>query len=135
MKVPPGLCVIFVALLAAADLDIRGFPHDSLRTERTWEDKARAGIQPGQIRQYMEHIAVRPHLAGSPASKAVADYIAGLLRSWGLNVRIEEFQVLLPTPTVRSLEMIEPHKIVASLQEPPVEDDQVYLRQWPDSAL
>ena len=135
MKVPLSLLVIFVALLAAADLDIRGFPHDSLPTERSWEDKARAGIQPEQIRQYLEHMAARPHLAGSPASKAVADYIAGLLRSWGLNVRVEEFQVLLPDPTLRSLEMIEPHKFVASLREPPVEGDQYTYDKRADSAL
>jgi N-acetylated-alpha-linked acidic dipeptidase len=53
----------------------------------------------------------------------VADYIAGLLRAWGLNVRVEEFGVLLPTPTVRSLEMIEPRKVQASLKEPPVAGD------------
>jgi N-acetylated-alpha-linked acidic dipeptidase len=123
MKAATGLLVIFVALLAAADLNIRGFPHDSLRNERTWEDKARAEVQPEQIRQYLEHMAARPHHAGSPGSKAVADYIAGLLRSWGLNTRVEEFEVLLPVPTTRSLEMIEPRHLRATLKEPPVTGD------------
>src|SRR5689334_4536184 len=123
MKPALGFLVLFVALLAAADLHIRGFPHDSIRVERTWEDKARAEVQSDQIRQYIEHMAARPHLAGSAGSKAVADYIAGLLRSWGWNTRIEEFEVLLPTPTARSLEMIEPRKSFASLKEPPVAGD------------
>src|SRR5437660_4553993 len=118
MKVPMGLFFLILALLTAADLNIRGFPHEFLRSERTWEDKARAEVQPEQIRQYMERMAARPHHAGSPGSKAVADYIAGLLRSWGLSVRVEEFEVLLPTPTVRSLETIEPRKGWASLKEP-----------------
>src|SRR5689334_23596792 len=112
--------VLFVALVAAADLNIRGFPHDSLRIERTWEDKARAEVQPEQIRQYLQRLAAHPHHAGSPGSKAVAEYIASLLRSWGLSTRVEEFEVLLPWPTVRVLEMIEPHKVWASLKEPAV---------------
>jgi N-acetylated-alpha-linked acidic dipeptidase len=123
MKLPLGLFILFFAVLTAADLNIRGFPRSSLGAERTWEEKARAGIQAERIRQYLEQMAARPHLAGSPGSKAVADTIAGLLRSWGLDVRVEEFEVLLPTPTVRSLEMIEPHRTVAALKEPPVAGD------------
>src|ERR1051325_6605611 len=123
MNLSLGVLVLFVALVAAADLHIRGFPQHSIRVERTWEDKARADVQADQIRQYIEHMAARPHLAGSPDSKAVADYIAGLLHAWGLNTRIEEFEVLLPTPTTRSLEMIEPREGRAALKEPPVAGD------------
>src|ERR1051325_10961784 len=122
MKALAGLFA-FLLLLTAAELSIPGFPHDSLRTERTWEDKGRRLVQPEQMRQYLQHIAARPHHAGSPGSKAVADYIAGLLRSWGLSVRIEEFDVLLPTPSHRSVEMIEPRALRAGLKEPPIPGD------------
>jgi len=77
--------LIFSLLLCAGD-----------RPHRAWDEEARAEIDPQAIRQYLEHMAARPHLAGTPASKAVADYIAGSLRSWGLSTRIEEFEVLLP---------------------------------------
>ena len=113
----------FLLLLAAADFRIRGFPHYSSGAERTWEDSARSLVRPEQIRRYLERMAARPHHAGSPGSKAVADYIAGLFRSWGLSVRVEEFDVLLPAPTVRSLEMLEPRPFRAALQEPPVPGD------------
>jgi N-acetylated-alpha-linked acidic dipeptidase len=120
-----GIFITYLLLLGAADLNlnIRGFPHDSLRTERTWEDKARATVEAGRIRQYQARMAARPHLAGTAGSKSVADYIAGQLRSWGLSVRIEEFDVLLPMPAVRSLEMVEPRKFRAELKEPPVPGD------------
>jgi N-acetylated-alpha-linked acidic dipeptidase len=119
----PLLCFFLTLLLAAADLNIRGFPRESLRTERTWEAKARAEMRPEQIRQYLQHMAARPHLAGTAGSKAVADYIANLLRGWGLNTRVEEFEVLLPVPTLRNLEMIEPRHVWVTLKEPPVAED------------
>jgi len=114
----PWLSILIVLLewpLTSADLRPGG--------GRAWEDKARAGIEPQAIRQYLEHMAAKPHLAGTPASRAVAEYIAGQLRGWGLNTRMEEFEVLLPVPTVRSLEMIEPRKAWASLKEPSVPED------------
>lgn len=71
----------------------------------------------------MEKMAAEPHIAGSPASKAVADYAAGLLRGMGLEVGIEEFEVLLPYPTKRVLEMMGPTKFVPKLQEPQIPED------------
>jgi N-acetylated-alpha-linked acidic dipeptidase len=110
-------------LLYSADLNIRGFPQESLPSERNWETKARGAVEAQAIRQYLEHMAARPHLAGTPASRAVAEYIAGLVRSWGWNARIEEFDVLLPVPTQRSLEMVAPRRMRATLREPAVPED------------
>lgn len=124
MKVLAGVSLSFLLLAAAADVGIRGFPHDLSRSERTWEDIARHQVQPARIRQYLQRMASRPHPAGSPGSKAVAGYIAGLLRSWGLTVRVEEFEVLLPVPTERSVEMIEPRGFRAALREPPIATDE-----------
>ena len=41
---------------------------------------------------YMERMAAKPHHAGSPGSKAVADYLAAQLTEWGLDTRIETFR-------------------------------------------
>jgi N-acetylated-alpha-linked acidic dipeptidase len=62
-------------------------------------------------------------MAGSPASKAVADYAAGLMRSWGLDARIEEFEALLPYPTSRLLELTAPVRYRAKLEEPRLTQD------------
>jgi N-acetylated-alpha-linked acidic dipeptidase len=105
-----AIAVFFAALLSAGD-------------GRMAEEKARASIRPENIREYLRRISARPHHAGSPGAKAVSDYIAGLLRAWGFDTRVEEFEVALPTPTVRSLEMIAPHRFQARLQEPPVAQD------------
>lgn len=68
-------------------------------------------------------MSAHPHDAGSPGSKAVAEYLLGLLREWGLDASIEEFEALLPNPVSRSLELISPVKFQARLQEPPVAVD------------
>ncbi|HVR95056.1 MAG TPA: transferrin receptor-like dimerization domain-containing protein, partial [Thermoanaerobaculia bacterium] len=47
----------------------------------------------------------------------------GLFRSWGYDTRIEEFQVLFPTPKVRLLEMTAPTPFTAALAETPVPGD------------
>ena len=46
----------------------------------------------------MHRLAARPHHLGSPYGKENAEFIAGLFRSWGYEIAIEEFQVLFPTP-------------------------------------
>ena len=74
--------------------------------------------------RYIERMSRDPHLAGTPQSKAVAAYLVGLLREWGLDARIEEFEALLPTPVARRLELVGgPKPFRAKLQEPPVKED------------
>ncbi|HYI96033.1 MAG TPA: M28 family peptidase [Bryobacteraceae bacterium] len=115
--------VILSCAAALAQNDIRGFTVGEAQAQREREAKAHAVADAKRLRSYMEKMAAEPHIAGSPASKAVADYAAGLLRSWGLDVVIEEFEALLPYPKTRSLEMTEPTRYVAKLQEPRISED------------
>jgi len=64
-----------------------------------------------------------PHHLGSPAGKRNAEYIAGLLRSWGYQVEIAEYQVLLPTPRTRLVELLSPTTFAASLTEESLAED------------
>ena len=121
------------ALLAALTIPLfaqmptmRGFSAPGAEAQRALEAKARAIPDPVRARQYLEKMAAEPHHAGSPASKAVADYAAGLLRSWGLEVKIEEFEALLPYPKSRTLELIGPSGFTPKLYEP-------FLKADPDS--
>jgi len=65
----------------------------------------------------MERLAARPHHVGSPYDKDNAEWIAAKLKSWGLDATIENFDVLFPTPKERLVEMTEPTKFTAKLQE------------------
>ncbi|MCU1260536.1 MAG: Glutamate carboxypeptidase [Bryobacterales bacterium] len=117
------LALGFPALLLCADNSIRGFPADAGATEKKWEDKMRAIPEPARVGRYIQRMSNEPHMAGTPQSKAVADYLVGLLREWGLDARLEEFEALLPTPVSRRLEMVSPKTFRAKLQEPAVPGD------------
>src|SRR5215469_853421 len=78
--IPLFLCPFF---LFAADNSIRGFPAEAVPAEQAWEAKEQANPDPQRVRGYIQKLADKPHLAGTPASKAVADYIAFQLREWG----------------------------------------------------
>ena len=47
----------------------------------------------------------------------------GLFKEWGLDAHIEEFEALIPTPTVREVEVLGPKRFVAKLKEPVVAED------------
>jgi N-acetylated-alpha-linked acidic dipeptidase len=121
MKTAAGF--ILASTLLLAQHDIRGFSATQAQAEREREAKAFAIPQPERLRAYMEKMSADPHIAGSRASKNVADYAAGLLREWGLDTKVEEFEALLPYPKSRLLEMTMPVKFTAKLEEPKVEGD------------
>jgi N-acetylated-alpha-linked acidic dipeptidase len=119
------LCLLAIALplLAADPTPIRGFHSSRLAVQHELEQKARAVPDPVRARQYLRRMAAEPHHAGSAASKAVAGYAAEMFRSWGLDTRIEEFEVLLPYPVARRVEMTAPARHRAKLAEPAMRED------------
>ena len=102
---------------------LAGYSLQSSKTERDWEKKLQAGIVPENLRQNMQRLSARPHHVGSPYDKENADWILSKFREWGFDAHIETFQVLFPTPKERIVEMIEPTKFRAKLQEPAVAGD------------
>ena len=122
----PVLAVLAIAaLLRAQDAPqpIRGFPENQWAAERELERKAQALAQPDRIRAYLERMSSQPHHAGSAGSQAVAEYALGLLREFGLNARVEDFEALLPYPVTRTLELVSPVRYKAALKEPAVPED------------
>ena len=87
------------------------------------EKTLRGFPDPARAREYMKRMAAEPHHAGSPASKAVAEYTLGLLREWGYDARIEEFEALLPYPTETRVELTAPIKLRLKLKEPVIASD------------
>lgn len=49
--------------------------------------------------------------------------MAALFRSWGYDTKIEQYDVLFPTPKVRLLELVGPTKFTARLSEPALGED------------
>jgi N-acetylated-alpha-linked acidic dipeptidase len=91
--------------------------------DSNWEQQFRAVPSPGNLRDYMQRLSARPHHVGSPYDKDNAEWIVAKLKGWGLDAQIENFDVLFPTPQDRLVEMLEPVKFTAKLEEPAVAVD------------
>ncbi len=100
-----------------------GFTAERAAAQRDLEARFDAQLKAGNLREWMKRLSSRPHHTGSPWDRQNAELMAGLLRSWGWDAQIEEFQVLFPTPKLRKLEMLAPTKFTAALQETPVAGD------------
>ena len=103
---------------AADENPLVGYSARSSQTEREWETKFKAIPDPGNLREYMRRLSARPHHVGSQYDKENAEWILARFKEWGFDAHIETFDVLFPTPKVRVLEMVEPTKFTAKLEEP-----------------
>jgi len=108
---------------SAENQNLPGYSAESSKTEREWEKKLRDGVVAGNLRQSMQRLTARPHHVGSPYDKDNAEWILSRFKEWGFDAHIETFSVLFPTPKERVVEMIEPTKFKAKLQEPPLAVD------------
>ncbi len=108
---------------AADETALAGYSPRSSLTERDWEGKFRAIPDPANLREYMKRMSARPHHVGSPYDKDNAEWILARFKEWGLDAHIETFNVLFPTPKLRLLEMTEPTKFTAKLEEPALAAD------------
>lgn len=92
-------------------------------TMNDWESKFRSIPSAEKQREYMQRLSARPHHLGSPYGKDNAEWLLGLFKSWGLDAKIEEFEVLFPTPKERLVELLEPIRFTAKLREPALDVD------------
>src|SRR5476649_434403 len=103
---------------APAPATLLGFSAADTATELALEKRFQAIPDPARMRANMQLLSARPHHVGSPYDKQNAEWILAQYQKWGLDAHIETFDVLFPTPKVRVLEMIEPTKFTAKLEEP-----------------
>jgi N-acetylated-alpha-linked acidic dipeptidase len=120
-----ALLVAFALLTNAADAPeaLRGYSSEQAAVEIRWEQKFKGLPQQDRLREDMRRLSARPHHVGSPYDKDNAEWILAQLKSWGLDAQIETFDTLFPTPKERSLELLEPVRYVAKLEEPAVPVD------------
>ena len=100
-----------------------GFTAESAKAQTALEARFDVGLNPNNLRDWMKRISARPHHIGSAYNKENADFIASQFRSWGYDTKLEEFQVLFPTPKTRVVEMTTPEKFRLKLQETELKED------------
>ncbi len=111
-------CLLLLATTPDTEQPLSGYSAFSSRAQREWEVKFRAIPDPQNQRDYMQRLSARPHHVGSPYDKDNAEWMLAKFKEWGLDANIETFDVLFPTPKARAVELVEPTRFTAKLQEP-----------------
>ena len=94
-----------------------------IATTSEWESRFRAMPSAERQREYVRRLSARPHHLGSPYDRENAEWLAQTFKQWGLDAKIETFDVLFPTPKERVVDLVEPTKYRALMQEPAVQVD------------
>ena len=117
------LSVSVFAQSATPERPLMGFTAAGSEQQRALESRFDSSLKAENLRTWLKRLSARPHHVGSPYDKDNAEFIAGLLRSWGYDTNIEEFQVLFPSPKSRLVEMTSPEKFTLKLNEPALKED------------
>ena len=94
-----------------------------------WEKEFKNLPDPSRIRETQRILSGHPHLAGSAQDRTNAEWIYARFKEWGLDASIDSFDVLIPTPKDRLVELVTPPGFVASLREPVVAADPTSAEQ------
>src|SRR5215831_6045387 len=100
-----------------------GYTLQSTSRERDLEKRFRDATVASNIRENMRRLSARPHHVGSAYDKDNAEWMLARFKEFGFDARIENFEVLFPTPKERIVELVAPTKFRAKLQEPVVAID------------
>ncbi len=98
-----------------------GFGDD--RDQRALEADFRSGLSAEDQSEWARALSAKPHHPGSEHGRVNIDYMAERFASWGFEVEVEWFDILLPVPVKRELELLEPDAYTAGLLEDVVEGD------------
>ncbi|MEJ7847640.1 MAG: M28 family metallopeptidase [Pyrinomonadaceae bacterium] len=114
---------ILAQTVPTAGKGLLGFSQETSLGQRSLEVKFDSGLKADNLRDWMKRLTARPHHIGSAYNKENADFIASLFKSWGYETKLEQFDVLFPTPKSRLVEMTAPERFTLKLNEPEVAGD------------
>lgn len=133
----PLACVVVVLLTAAWQREPAapfGFARGRATAQHALERKFLAIPSADRIRDRHALLAGKPHLAGSPRDRYLAEWTRDQFATYGLeDVQITTHEVLLPWPLETSVEMIAPRAWRASMREDPIAGDR-YTQISPEEA-
>lgn len=115
--------LVVSSTLVVADDNILGFNESSSADQRALEASLDASINAEEMDEWLRLMSATPHHVGSLASKENAEFIAELFESWGYDTEIAEYEILLPVPKTREIELVAPTNFVASLREETLAED------------
>lgn len=87
------------------------------------EKRFRAIPEAARAHENMKFLAAHPHNVGSEAQRKNAEWLVAKYKEWGWDAKIEQFDVLYPTPKSQLVEMVAPTKYRLKLEEAPLAED------------
>lgn len=105
------------------DERLLGFNEAASDTQRALEARFDELLSAAEQDEWLRCLSAKPHHVGSAAGREYARFIAEQFELWGFEVEIEEYEILLPTPAIRELELMAPHSFTASLEEDSLPED------------
>ncbi len=100
-----------------SESDIRGFTpknaSQQLQTETIFKDL----VSIESCRTNLRRLTEEPHLAGTKNSQKVANFLKDQYQSYGLKVKIYEYEVYLPHPLEIHVELVSPIEHIAANKE------------------
>ena len=126
---PACLCVLcLLCALAAVESQpaaIFGFAPTSIAAQRALESRFQQLVDADRILDFHKEYAAKPHVAGSPRDRELAEWTRDRWREYGLeDVAITEHEVLLPYPEDVTVEMTAPKPWRASMKEEAIAGDE-----------
>ncbi|HEY7475652.1 MAG TPA: M28 family metallopeptidase [Vicinamibacterales bacterium] len=122
-----GVLCLLCALTAGESqpASIFGFADKSVAIQRTLESRFQQSVEAERIRDFHKEYAAKPHVAGTPRDRELAEWTRDRWREYGLDdVAITEHEVLLPYPEDVTVEMTAPKPWRASMKEEPIPGDE-----------
>jgi N-acetylated-alpha-linked acidic dipeptidase len=128
-RIVPAAAVALVLILAAAASaqnsgGITGFAPSRVAAERQLEQKLRATPDAARAEANLRHLTIEPHLAGTDASRRVAEWLRDQYHSFGFDAEIVTYSAWLPLPRQITLELTRPIRKTLATPEDPIEVDQ-----------
>ncbi len=127
-----GLAALSAGAIAAArqtapppaPAKMRGYSPAGAIAQRDVEGRLRALPSADSIRTWHREFTKAPHVATSPRTKEIAEYIAATWKAQGLDdVHLRRYDVLSSNPRTVSVEMVAPVRYTPTLREDPIPED------------
>ena len=122
LVVPSSIALLLMATSAGAE-NIIGFDQGATQKQRQLETQFDNRISAVEQDAWLKKFSEKPHHVGSAEGKQIAEEVARLMTSWGYDTEIKEYEILLPTPRERLLELTYPSSFTASLEEAALPED------------
>jgi N-acetylated-alpha-linked acidic dipeptidase len=103
--------------VAHAQTGLDGYTPANAAKQQRYEAKFQEGVSADDIRALTRNLARKPHLVGSPNQAQVTQRILSKFRSYGLDARLQSYDIYISRPEDIQVSMTKPYTRAATVKE------------------